>query len=244
MPENAEAAVRVLKENGIEVETGVLKDEAMALNKRFFVSNAKLRPYIILKWAQTKDRFIARNNYDSKWISNEYSRQLVHKWRTEEDAILVGKNTVEYDDPQLTVRDWQGSNPIRVIVDPDLKLKSSSKVFNGHEKVFVFNLKENSSDKNITRVKANRENFLADLLKELYQQDIGSVIVEGGAKTINSFIAASFWDEARVFTSENSFGSGIAAPALKFDKFEEQTIIGDLLQITNNPKSEKLWQKN
>jgi len=243
-PKVSGKGIKILKENAIEVQTGVLQDRAMALNKRFFVSNTKQHPYIILKWAQTKDKFIAHTNFDSKWISNAHSRQLVHKWRTEEDAILVGRNTVEYDNPQLTVRDWQGANPVRVILDPGLSLEPSSKVFRGQEKVFVFNLLENSRVKNIIRLKINKDNFLTDLLNELYHQHIGSVIIEGGAKTIDSFIAAGCWDEARIFTSENSFGSGIAAPALIFDKFDEQTIIGDHLQITYNPKSEKLWQKN
>lgn len=243
-PEVQGNGIKILKENGIEVQVGVLQNEAMTLNRRFFVSNFKHRPYIILKWAQTKDSFIARSNFDSKWISNEYSRQLVHKWRTEENAILVGKNTVEYDNPQLTVRDWQGSNPIRVILDPGLNLNPSSKVFNGQEKVFVFNLKEDSYDRNLIRIKVDKENFLTDLLNELYRQGIGSVIIEGGAKTIDSFIAAGYWDEARIFTSEITFGNGKAAPVLNFDKFEEQNINGDILKITYNPNTALLWQKN
>src|SRR5690606_24387137 len=114
--------IKKLSAAGIEVVTGVLEAEARALNRRFFSFIEKKRPYIILKWAQTSDGFIARENYDSKWISNEYARQLVHKWRTEEDAVLVGTNTARYDNPQLNVRDWSGRNPARIVIDKSLML--------------------------------------------------------------------------------------------------------------------------
>ncbi len=243
-PKVSGSGIKILEENGIEVVYGSLEEEAMFLNKRFFISVASKRPYIILKWAQTADGFIARNNFDSKWISNEFSRQLVHKWRTEEDAILVGSNTVKHDNPRLTSRNWQGDNPVRVILDSGLKLGQSCKVFEGEEKVYVFNSTENNIVKNQIRVKVSKENFLTEMLSELHRQNIGSIIIEGGAKTLGSFIDAGYWDEARIFTSESTYGDGIAAPVLNFDCYEEQNIMGDRLSIIYNPKSEILWQKN
>ena len=201
------------------------------------------RPYIILKWAQTADGFIARKNYDSKWISNEQSRQLVHKWRTEEDAILVGTNTLKYDNPLLTARSWPGRNPARVIIDPKLKLAYSLNVFDGHEKVYLINTEKDQSQGNIFHVKVSTSNFLTDMLAYLWEQDIGSVIVEGGAKTINNFLAKGYWDEARIFTAKSNFGEGIAAPAIEVTPSEEQNIIDDRLSTSFNPKTKTLWQK-
>ena len=242
-PKVSGSGISILENDGIEVIYGVLEQESVNLNRRFFVSMSLNRPYIILKWAQTADGFIARKNYDSKWISNEQSRQLGHKWRTEEDAILVGYNTVIHDNPRLTARNWQGRNPARVIIDPDLALDHSLKVFAGDEKIYLINTVSEQSTGNIRRVKVSSNNFLADMLAYLWQQNIGSVIIEGGTKTINNFLAEGYWDEARIFTAENKFSEGIAAPLIDLEADEEQNIMGDRLSTIYNPKTKMLWQK-
>jgi diaminohydroxyphosphoribosylaminopyrimidine deaminase/5-amino-6-(5-phosphoribosylamino)uracil reductase len=242
-PKVSGTGIKVLENAGIEVVYGVLEEEAIALNKQFFVSIIKNRPYIILKWAQTEDGFIARINFDSKWISNEQSRQLVHKWRTEEDAILVGYNTVIYDDPQLTARNWQGRSPTRVVIDPKLELNHSLKIFEGVEKVYVINTVTNQLKDNIENVKVSSENLILDMLSFLWEQNIGSIIIEGGEKTINSFLKEGLWDEARIFTSATTFGEGITAPKIENEADEEQNIMGDRLITIYNPKTKMLWQK-
>jgi diaminohydroxyphosphoribosylaminopyrimidine deaminase / 5-amino-6-(5-phosphoribosylamino)uracil reductase len=138
-PEVGGKGIYLLKEAGIEVITGVLEDQARELNKRFFTSMEKQRPYVILKWAQTRDGFIARENFDSKWISNSYSRQLVHKWRSEEDAIMVGTQTARYDNPMLNVRDWTGRNPLRIVLDRHMSLKSELHLFDGSQPTLRYN---------------------------------------------------------------------------------------------------------
>ncbi len=235
--------INILENAGIEVIYGILEDESVALNRRFFVSINQNRPYIVLKWAQTADGFIARSNYDSKWISNEHSRQMVHKWRTEEDAIVTGYNTVKYDNPMLTARNSPGRNPARVIIDPELKLDHSLKVFEGDERVYLFNAISDQAEGNICRVKVSANDYLADMLAYLWEQNIGSVIIEGGAKTINKFLTEGYWDEARVFTAESKFGAGIDAPTIELESDVEQNILGDRLSTIYNPKTKMLWQK-
>ena len=144
-----------LREAGIEVETGILEKEGLELNKRFFHYLEKKRPYIILKWAETADGFIARKNFDSKWISNTLSRKLVHKWRTEEDAILVGTNTALYDNPQLNARDWTGNNPVRIVIDRHLKLPADLHLFDEQIPTICYNLIKNRNSGNVTFVKVH-----------------------------------------------------------------------------------------
>ena len=236
--------IKILEQAGIEVRRAILEKEAIAINKRFFVNMNLKRPYVVLKWAQTNDGYIARKNYDSKWISNEYSRKLVHKWRTEEDAILVGRNTVKYDNPELTARSWEGRNPRRIIIDPELKLDDSYKLFTDEDLVYIINIIKSHSEGKRVLLKVSEENMLADMLSLMVTQDIGSVLVEGGAQTLNSFISEGLWDEARIFTSNNNFEKGIEAPVFEFADAEEQNIMGDRLSIIYNPKTQPLWQKN
>ena len=235
--------ISILNNAGIEVIYGVLEEEAVALNHRFFVSMSQERPYIILKWAQTADGFIARKNYDSKWISNEHSRKLVHKWRTEEDAILVGYNTVKYDNPMLTARNSPGRDPVRVIIDLKLELDQSLKVFAGDEKVYLINTISDQAEGNISLVKVSAHHYIAEMLTYLWGQNIGSVIIEGGAKTINKFLVTGHWAEARIFTAKSMFGEGIAAPTVELESEEEQNLSGDRLNTIYNPKTRNLWQK-
>ncbi len=223
--------VEILKEAEIEVKTGILEDDGKDLNKRFFTSFNKKRPFVILKWAETADRFIARTNFDSKWISNKFSRKLVHKWRAEEDAILVGKNTAKYDNPTLNVRDWKGSDPLRIVIDHHLALGANLNLFSRKIPTICYNLKKSQTDDEALRfVKLEKVSFIHDLLDDLQHKNIQSIMIEGGAKTIQSFIDAGLWDEARVFQSSTCFGDGIPSPQLKSAAFDgKEDIMGDTL---------------
>jgi diaminohydroxyphosphoribosylaminopyrimidine deaminase/5-amino-6-(5-phosphoribosylamino)uracil reductase len=229
--------IEKLRGAGIEVVIGVLESEARELNKRFFIYIEKARPYVILKWAQTSDGFIARENYDSKWISDDFSRQLVHKWRSEEDAILVGSNTVVHDDPALNVRNWTGRNPVRIVVDRYLKLPSGMKVFDQTQPTIRYNVEKSSKDLNIELVKIPESNFLDNLLADLYARKIQSVIVEGGATILNAFVDSNLWNEARVFISPTEFKRGIGAPTLNISPQSEIKLKTDLLRIYKNSQS-------
>jgi diaminohydroxyphosphoribosylaminopyrimidine deaminase/5-amino-6-(5-phosphoribosylamino)uracil reductase len=223
--------IKKLLDDGIEVVTGVLEKEGRELNKRFFTSIEKQRPYIILKWAQTADGFIARKNYESKWISNELSRQLVHRWRSEEDAVLVGTKTATHDNPSLTVRDWTGRNPSRIIIDRFLRLNDHLHVFDGKEKTLCYNVLKHEEKENLLLIRIEEENFITHLVKDLVKQKIQSVIVEGGAQTLQLFIDLNLWDEARVFTSSRLFHEGIPSPKLKGVKKAQEQIQSDALEI-------------
>ncbi len=204
-----------LKRGGITVQTGVMEKEATEINRRFFTFIQSNRPYIILKWAQTTDGFIARENFDSKWISGEDSRVLVHQWRAEEDAVMVGTNTAHYDNPRLNVRTLAGRDPVRVVTDRNLRLSSDLNLFDNTQKTLCYNLVHNKSDGLTEYIKLTTDNFLEKLLEDLYARDIQSVIVEGGSQLLNTFIHKDLWDEARVFIAPHTFGSGIVAPELK-----------------------------
>jgi diaminohydroxyphosphoribosylaminopyrimidine deaminase/5-amino-6-(5-phosphoribosylamino)uracil reductase len=220
-----------LREAGIEVITGILENKGRELNKRFFTYMEKQRPYIILKWAETADGFIARKNFDSRWISDEFSRQLVHKWRTEEDAVLVGMRTAQYDNPQLNVRDWTGRNPVRIVIDRFLKLGEKSNLFDGSQKTLCYNVLKHEDFQNFSLIRIEEENFLQHLLNDLYKQKIQSVIVEGGAQTLQGFIDLALWDEARVFISPQKFESGIKAPSFAGTLEDECKLKKDWLKI-------------
>ena len=222
--------IEKLRQAGIEVETEILKTDGNALNKRYFTMVEKKRPYIILKWAETADGFIARNNFDSKWISNDISRKLVHKWRSEEDAILVGKNTALYDNPTLNVRDWEGQNPARVVLDHNVQLDRKLTLFDQQIPTICYNSKINKESENLSFVKLEGEKFIHDLLIDLHQRNIQSIMIEGGATTLNTFIKDGLWDEARVFQSTTCFGDGIQAPQLLHAEFDSKDeIMGDTL---------------
>ena len=223
--------IQRLKDAGIRVDVGVCKQEGYELNKRFFLSMEKKRPYVILKWAQTKDGFIAEENGDSRWISNEHSRQLVHRWRSEEDAILVGTTTAQVDNPSLTVRDWKGKNPLRVVIDRNLRLTENLNLFDGLTPTVCYTTQSKSSKKNIEFVKINESGFIEDLLGDLNSRGIQSLIIEGGTQTINSFTEKKLWDEARVFKSDLIFGKGIDAPKGFNNLVSSEDVRGDSLEI-------------
>jgi len=199
--------IEQLRNAGINVETGVLEKESLELNKRFFSFHKNKRPYIILKWAQTADGFIAREDYSSKWITNEYSRLLVHNWRSEEAAILVGTNTAFFDNPQLSSRDMKTKNPVRIVIDKGGKLPGSLHLFNKSIATIVFTEHKQESDTNLTYVEIdfNSSDLIQNILNYLYKEKIQSLIVEGGSKLLQSFIGQDLWDEARIFKNDKIF---------------------------------------
>lgn len=226
--------IEKLKNVGIEVTTGVLEKEARDLNVRFFTMIEKQRPYIILKWAQTADGFVARKNFDSKWISCEQSRMMVHQWRAEEDAILVGTNTAQYDNPQLNVRDWAGKSPMRLVIDKALRLPQSLHLFDGSIPTIIYNTQRKEERENLSFVKLPENQFLQSLLSDLHERKIQSLFVEGGSQLLNSFLALGLWDEARVFESETTFGEGISAPKIKMPQTSQIQLKEDVLIIYSN----------
>ena len=221
--------IQKLKDAGVEVVTGVLEAKGHELNKRFFTFLSKKRPYIILKWAETADGFIARENFDSKWISNEHSRRLVHKWRSEEDAVLVGTGTALHDNPKLTVRDWTGRNPTCIVIDRYSRLPKTLTLFDGQQQTICYTTTKSETQKNLDFVKLNESLFQKELLDDLFKRNIQSVIIEGGATTLQQFINNSVWDEARVFTADQEFGSGIVAPQFNGNLSASETVFTDTL---------------
>ncbi len=223
--------IQTLRNAGIEVETGLLEQEARWQNRRFFTQIEKQRPYVILKWAQTSDGFVAHEDFSSKWISGTQSRQLVHKWRAEEDAILVGKNTALYDNPSLNVRDWVGKNPIRIVLDSNLELPENLNFFNQSIPTICFNSKKSETQENLDFVNLGDNFSISDILKELNSRKIQSLIVEGGSKVLTGFIESGLWDEARVFTGKAKFKTGIPTPQLNQNPIETLQIGEDILNI-------------
>ncbi len=223
--------IQLLENAGIEVETGVLEKEARWQNRRFFTQIEKHRPYVILKWAQTQDGFVARENFSSKWISGSQSRQLVHKWRAEEDAILVGKNTAQYDNPSLNVRDWVGKNPVRIVLDSNLELPENLHLFDQSIPTICYNSKKSETQENLNFVNLGEQFSMYDMLKDLHSRKIQSLIVEGGTKVLSQFIENSLRDEARVFSGKVKFGTGISAPILNQNPAETLSIGEDILNI-------------
>lgn len=205
-----------LREAGIRVETGVLEEEARWQNRRFLTKILKNRPYIILKWAQTADGFMAPEAQEQKWITGAESKQLSHRWRSEEDAILVGSGTVRADNPRLDVRLWEGRNPKRILIDKNLSIAEDAAIFNPAAETIVFNAMKSDWQKNKKLIEL--ENFdlylPQQIMYQLFLMDIQSVIVEGGIHTLNLFIKAGLWDEARVLQSPSKWGKGRKAPEI------------------------------
>ncbi len=220
-----------LEAAGCQVRTGILEREGCEVNKRFFTFIEKKRPYIILKWAQTLDGFIARTNYESKWISTEFSRQWVHQWRSVEDAILIGTKTAAHDNPQLSVRDWNGRQPVRVVLDRFLRLPESLQVFDGTQVTLCYNVLKHEEQGHVKWVRVDEENFLKNVIEDLYQRHIQSIIVEGGTFTLQQFFDAGLWDEVRVFESTRTFGSGIHAPTFSGKLVSATQQTGDWLRV-------------
>jgi diaminohydroxyphosphoribosylaminopyrimidine deaminase / 5-amino-6-(5-phosphoribosylamino)uracil reductase len=228
-----------LKNNGIEVIVGVLEPECKELNRRFFIYQTKKRPYIILKWAQTKDGFIDKIRKQNEpigvnWISNQLSKVLVHKWRSQEQGIMVGTNTVLQDNPNLNVRLWEGKSPLRIIPDRDLRITPNFSVLDNTSHTLVLNaIKNNKNDKTEFHKIIFNGNELKSVLDEVYKRQILSILVEGGKEVLESFIKQNLWDEARIFIGDKKFGKGIKAPVIN-KKSTEIKILNDRLIIIKN----------
>lgn len=231
----------LLRSVGCEVTTGILEQQGAWLNRRFFTRIIKKRPYIILKWAQSADGFFTRKAKEQHWITGEQSKRLAHRWRSEEAAILCGTNTAAVDNPQLTNRLWlQGKQPLRVVLDRTLRLSSNLHVFDSAAQTFVFTEKQKADSANVRYAQIPfDENLVNTVLQRLFEMGILSVLVEGGARLLTSFIQENLWDEARIFTGSAWFGEGISAPALKGNSIAEEKCSNDNLKIltplsTNN----------
>jgi len=232
--------VEKLKNAGCEVILSVLEAECIASNKRFFTFHQHQRPYIILKWAETQDGFIDKirqknDPIQPNWITNSFSRQLVHKWRSEEQAILVGTNTAMTDNPKLNTRNWHGKNPVRVVLDKSLRIPESYSLFDQTIKTIVLTEKNRENTENIIfELLDFSQNIATQICAILYKHEIQSVIIEGGKQTLQTFIDANLWDEARVFKGNIWFKNGIEAPTFRGKLQTEQTILDNSLHIFTN----------
>jgi diaminohydroxyphosphoribosylaminopyrimidine deaminase / 5-amino-6-(5-phosphoribosylamino)uracil reductase len=210
--------IEKLRNAGILVDCGVLEEEAQELNKRFITFNTKKRPYITLKWAQTKDGFIDRDRSSGSetginWISQPETQVITHQIRSTEQAILVGWRTIQNDNPSLTTRAFKGENPLRIVIDPQLKAPKEAAVFTDGNKTIVFNLLK---DEEIGAVRyfKGKDMDPQSILEALFEGNIQSVLIEGGANTLSRFIESGLWDEALVITGKNVFKNGLKAPVI------------------------------
>jgi diaminohydroxyphosphoribosylaminopyrimidine deaminase / 5-amino-6-(5-phosphoribosylamino)uracil reductase len=229
----------MLREAGIEAEAGLLATRGLDLNSRFFTFFTKKRPYIILKWAETADGFIARKDGSPVQISNLYSSARVHQWRAEEDGILVGRQTAMADNPRLNVRHWQGRNPVRIVLDRNLALPDSLRIFDKSQPTLVYNYRQRTEPKSTPERYADvpgiaygriseGSNELAQMLADLHQRKIQSVLVEGGARVLEAFISRGLWDEIRRCQGAMRLGEGIKAPAVAGALVKSEKIGDDL----------------
>ncbi|GAB3948458.1 bifunctional diaminohydroxyphosphoribosylaminopyrimidine deaminase/5-amino-6-(5-phosphoribosylamino)uracil reductase RibD [Spirosoma harenae] len=236
-----------LREAGISVETGVLAETGRDLNARFFTFFEKKRPYIILKWAETSDGYIAGEDAQPVKISGDLSHRLVHRWRSEEDAIMVGTNTARIDNPRLNTRLWPGKNPTRIVFDRNLSLPENLHLFDGSQPTIVFhegsemservNERKSESDEKSYPVVHSFTHSLVHSLEILHQRNIQSVLVEGGAALLNSFLEADLWDEMRVFRSPMMLGNGVKAPSVQGKLISrENTGSDELTTYKNSPR--------
>jgi diaminohydroxyphosphoribosylaminopyrimidine deaminase / 5-amino-6-(5-phosphoribosylamino)uracil reductase len=235
--------ISILENAGVKVELTLLQHECRNLNKYFFTYHEKKRPYIILKWAQTNNGFIAEQNGKPIQISNDYTNKYVHKLRSEVSAILVGKNTVLNDNPALTTRLWQGKNPVRFVLDGSLELDNSFKIFNNEaQTICINNLKNKVQGSNIFIKKEESETIIEKLISYCNLHNLNSIIIEGGAKTIQYFIDAKQWDEAIVITNtamQNN--SGISSPKLQNELFlYSEIILNDCIAFFKQNQNEFL----
>lgn len=221
--------IKRLEDAGIEVTVGVCEQECRELNRPFFTFHAEKRPYVLLKWAQTKNGLMdnaAGERGEVSWISAPETQVLVHQWRSEFASILVGKNTVLNDNPSLTVRAVEGNNPVRVLLDSHNEIGDDAAIKNAEAETIVLNVERNERVNTVDYVKLD-ELSPAAILAELYERSIQSVLIEGGAQTLQSFIDAGLWDEARVITGKTVFESGTAAPRIDGEKKTQKTFYGD-----------------
>jgi diaminohydroxyphosphoribosylaminopyrimidine deaminase/5-amino-6-(5-phosphoribosylamino)uracil reductase len=232
--------IEKMRKAGIEVVSDVLKNECLELNKRFYTYHTIKRPYIILKWAQTMDGFMdiernAESYGEPVWITGDTALRLVHKIRSEEDAILVGTNTAERDNPFLTVRNWKGKNPLRLVIDKNLRLSKDLNLFKPDTQTIIINSKSEFEKGSVSYVKIDFEADITDqILDILYRRRILSLIVEGGKQLLETFITKKSWDEAHIFIGNKFFFEGIRAPSVKGQLSAEELLDNDRLKIFIN----------
>jgi diaminohydroxyphosphoribosylaminopyrimidine deaminase/5-amino-6-(5-phosphoribosylamino)uracil reductase len=232
-----------LKEGGCNVLSGILEEACREHHRRFLTFCEKQRPFIVLKWAESPDGFIApapdkrSKSKQPFWISSVHSRQLTHKWRTEEQAILVGTRTALEDNPRLSARSWSGPNPLRVVIDRGLVLPETLMLFDDSAPTLVFHEQavppKSRSQTQFCSIDFG-EDLPAQICQILHQKEIASLLVEGGAKTLEGFIASGLWDEARIFTGSQPLGGGVPAPRLLGSRFETRTLGTDRLDLWKN----------
>jgi diaminohydroxyphosphoribosylaminopyrimidine deaminase/5-amino-6-(5-phosphoribosylamino)uracil reductase len=237
-PKVAGNGIKLLKDHGSYVVERVLEKECNKLNKRFFTFFKKQRPYIILKWAETSDGFISPKGKTEKrpvWITNKKSRQLVHKWRAEESSILIGTNTAIEDNPSLTTRDWEGNSPIRLVIDKSLKIPIDANVFDFKARTIIITEVKKENEKNVIYELIDfSKNIATQIIELIYRYKIQSLIVEGGAKTLQTFIDKNLWDEARIIKGIPFFKEGIKAPFINGKICSESKIKQDTFKIILN----------
>lgn len=230
--------IKKLMAAGCDVSIGVLEEKCNFLNRRFFTFHQKKRPYVILKWAQTQNGFLAPKQQDERkptWITTNFSKQLVHKWRSEEQAILVGTSTAIKDNPKLNTRLWAGKNPVRVVLDRTLKIPNESHLFDNSIKTIILNEKKHKNESKLIFETIDFKNNIAQQISEvLINHELQSLIVEGGSHTLQTFIDENWWDEARIFIGKNEFDNGLAAPHFSGTLHDYKKIAGDELKIYRN----------
>jgi diaminohydroxyphosphoribosylaminopyrimidine deaminase/5-amino-6-(5-phosphoribosylamino)uracil reductase len=221
--------IEKLKGSGIDVTVGILEKECQDLNKRFFTFNTKYRPYIVLKWAESANHFIGSNTNERLLISNETTDRLVHKWRSEEAAILVGTNTALLDNPSLSNRLWTGKQPIRLVIDKELKHPLYLNLFDKKQSTIVFNYSKQQEEENLIHYQLDRgDDVLQQIMAACYKLNIQSILVEGGSNTLQSFIDKHLWDEARIITNTKlTIVNGTPSPTLHNATIKETTMIGE-----------------
>jgi len=225
---------KIIQDAGMEVISGVLEKECIDLNKRFFTYHEKKRPFIVLKWAQSENGFIDKD-FKPTQISNSLTKQYVHELRNNEHAILIGTMTALRDNPSLTTREMTGRNPVRILIDIDLKVPTDYKIYNDEAETLVFNSVKNSDEGNIRFIKTEREGFIEKLIKKLYELQIQSVIVEGGNLVLQQFIDADLWDETIVIKNKNlQIENGTKAPRFQNDPFEIKQFRDNLMEFHKN----------
>jgi len=231
-PKVAGKGIEKLQENGCKVEVGLLEKEAVELNKRFFCFYQNKRPYIILKWAQTLDGYMDCNPRESQnrkkyWITNDALRIKTHQWRAEEAAIFVGANTLLHDNPQLNVRYYAGKNPIRITF-ADRNISKNLHFFDNTQRSIVFNYEREEKTGNTYFCKLPKcENPEKAIIQKLYEMNIQSVLIEGGQRTLQSFLNINLWDETRILTGNKCFGTGLPAPKIPFEPIKTEDVEGD-----------------
>ena len=225
---------KLIEEAGIEVVSGVLEKECQELNKRFFTFHRKKRPFIILKWAESGDGFLDQD-FKPTQIGNSLTKQFVHQLRSEEHAILVGTNTALTDNPALTTREITGRNPVRILIDFELKVPLDFNIYNNEAPTLIFNAIKDSEEKNIRFIKIKKENFVENLMTKLYENQIQSVIVEGGSFTFQQFIDAGIWDAAIIIKNENlKLCNGTKAPEFHHENFNTKNFRDNIIEFHKN----------